>query len=385
MPVSKIRSIVDTSFRNICGENYLFSLHWHGHPQIPTQLNEGVSTIWVVLSSREAIFKHRQALLEHEELSTIETNFILSSFDEFFDFIRADPVTANQLKENAIYSNKIPYIDNLEVDPTAQIGFLAKNLLKASEDYITSRDQLSLLALSKILNLSESDQLTTILDSLFNQFACEESAASDQSANKQSKDCPPIDFPAPIAIYQRLDKGILVTCRPVEALQTIDQDSISKWMQGQSISALQVATPKQLVEAVKISDMAGFRLMSYELVWGQDILESVTMDLEILVLNCAQAVTNLSIWQVGAARLDYKAKGFYLDEYDSKLVHDFQNRILNTQLQNELLARFKLTPKGNPDIVIPGREAPAAERLKAICDTFSWWSGFYLSLLDDMQ
>ena len=196
---------------------------------------------------------------------------------------------------------------------------------------------------------------------------------------------PPIPFSAPIAIYQNLDVAILVSTNPLEVMRNFDQKAWASWLDEHSFSTVQVVYPNQLIQSIKANDMLGYRLLSYEHIWGQDILESITLDLETLILNAAQTVSNLSVWHLGGSLCDFSKAHLSPQEFEGKLVHDLQNRILNVQLQNELLSRFKLTPKGNPDVVIPGREAPTIERLQAICETFSWWSSFYLSLIDEMD
>lgn len=374
---SEICKIVDTSVKKVCGENYLFSLHWHGHPQVPSQLSQGSTTAWVILASREAIFEHRQALFANEELRKTQAKFILSSSDEFSDFIRANPITADLFNQHACWS--LQPSATVDTATRSKDGFLATYLLMATEEYLAGKNLLTLNALSQNFGLNPADDPTVQFTHLFNQLE------PAKPTLYRPKNNPPVPFEAPIAIYQKLDKAILVSSQPTKVLNALDKTNWFDWMQQRSLESLQVATPHQLIQAVTQNDMVGFRLMSYELLWGQDILESVTIDLETLVLNSAQGVADLSVWQVGASLLDFQDQAANPSGHDGKLVHDLQNRILNIQLQNELLARFKLTPKGTPDVVIPGRETPATERLKAICDTFSWWSAFYLGLLDDMK
>lgn len=70
------------------------------------------------------------------------------------------------------------------------------------------------------------------------------------------------------------------------------------------------------------------------------------------------------------------------DDTLHKLIHDFQNRMLNIQLENELLFRLGLIPaKFVPPEPLPDREASAKQRLTAIFQHLEWWADFYQAAL----
>ncbi|MCA9919989.1 MAG: hypothetical protein KC445_18660 [Anaerolineales bacterium] len=70
------------------------------------------------------------------------------------------------------------------------------------------------------------------------------------------------------------------------------------------------------------------------------------------------------------------------DDTLHKLIHDFQNKMLNIQLENELLFRLGLIPaKFVPPEPLPERDVPAPARLDAIFQHLEWWSDFYQTAL----
>ncbi len=60
-----------------------------------------------------------------------------------------------------------------------------------------------------------------------------------------------------------------------------------------------------------------------------------------------------------------------------KLIHDFQNKLLNIQLEHELLVRFGIVQRFTPPEPLPEREAPNHQRIELIFKHFHWWTNFY--------
>ena len=60
-----------------------------------------------------------------------------------------------------------------------------------------------------------------------------------------------------------------------------------------------------------------------------------------------------------------------------RIIHDFQNKLLNAQLQHELFYRLFDLPQVEPQPPLPDRDAAAPLRIAAIAGQLSWWSDFY--------
>lgn len=63
------------------------------------------------------------------------------------------------------------------------------------------------------------------------------------------------------------------------------------------------------------------------------------------------------------------------------VVHDFQNKMLNVQLESELLKRLGVVDFGAPPTPLPGRETPLPERITAIMRHLDWWAGHYTTAM----
>jgi hypothetical protein len=67
------------------------------------------------------------------------------------------------------------------------------------------------------------------------------------------------------------------------------------------------------------------------------------------------------------------------EESLNKIIHDFQNKMLNIGLEHELLVRFGLSERFVPPTPAPGREAPPQQRIAALFQHLEWWADFYAS------
>jgi hypothetical protein len=65
------------------------------------------------------------------------------------------------------------------------------------------------------------------------------------------------------------------------------------------------------------------------------------------------------------------------DEALHRIIHDFQNKLLNVQLTHELLIRFGEVERFTPPEPLPDRTRPAIERIQAILQHTRWWAIFY--------
>jgi len=63
------------------------------------------------------------------------------------------------------------------------------------------------------------------------------------------------------------------------------------------------------------------------------------------------------------------------------LIHDLQNRLLNVQLEHELLYRL-LSFERFDQPALPDRDAPSTERLDGIFEQLDWWSAQYVAKMD---
>lgn len=105
--------------------------------------------------------------------------------------------------------------------------------------------------------------------------------------------------------------------------------------------------------------------------WGEDPLQNLTPTKYHQLRQAAR--------RPSAILLDVLPQAYLTSREDEmgKLIHDVQNRLLNVQLEAELLARLGLTTMAKPPVPLPGREASPQERINAILGHLDWWSEHY--------
>ena len=168
----ELHQSIDTRLKDICGENYLFGLHWCGHPEIPSNLKNGESVFWAVMSTIDDLFQYQKAMINDECLSQLNTRLICTSADIFFDYLRANPTGANQLKEMA-WSSKDFSINHPINQKDAEkycLGLVAKRLMEASSNYISNgSSQMLLQATAQNASLPHNLDSNELFDQLFSK------------------------------------------------------------------------------------------------------------------------------------------------------------------------------------------------------------------------
>lgn len=105
--------------------------------------------------------------------------------------------------------------------------------------------------------------------------------------------------------------------------------------------------------------------------WGEDPLSSLQTSKYHKLRQAARRPAQILVESLPHAYLTSA------DNALSTVIHDFQNKLLNVQLENELLSRMGLIQHNRPPEPLPGREAPATERIQAIFAHLDWWAGHF--------
>ena len=115
--------------------------------------------------------------------------------------------------------------------------------------------------------------------------------------------------------------------------------------------------------------------MRYNHAWGTDSLPQVPVTTAAICREAARHASQL---------LTITLPQMYLaadDEEVGKVIHDIQNKLLNVQLQHELLHRLLGWERILPPTPLPDRQTPAAQRIDANFAHLEWWSNTYFQLL----
>lgn len=142
---------------------------------------------------------------------------------------------------------------------------------------------------------------------------------------------------------------------------------------------LVVTTAVQLSLSLVYDNPLGLALSNYQHSWGMNPLADLTTSRRQIMRQAASLPASIELTELPAA---------YLTQDDSHLhtiIHDFQNRLLNIQLEHELLRRFGHTPPFVPPALLPGRDAPPHQRVAATGQHLAWWSEFYLDQMSHLE
>lgn len=180
-----------------------------------------------------------------------------------------------------------------------------------------------------------------------------------------------------LAFYEDQQR-LLVIIPPLSAslLRMIDWSAIARPMPSH-LTTLNVATTDQLYLTIQIERSLDFVLGSYRHQWGADLLSGLEVPARSVFRQAARKPSQALVEGLLGAYL--MAPG---DESVHRVIHDYQNRLLNMRLEHELLCRLLNVPISEPPNALPRRDESLAERIDAIIEHFDWWSSHYLSLME---
>jgi hypothetical protein len=147
----------------------------------------------------------------------------------------------------------------------------------------------------------------------------------------------------------------------------------------QTNASLHITTVAQFSLMVLYNQALDLRFNKYSHKWGIHFLGKINPSRHQILRQAARTPSHIL---VDALPHSYLTANNTSDDTLHKLIHDFQNKMLNIQLENELLFRLSLIPaKFVPPKPLPERDLPASQRLEAISQHLEWWSDFYQTAL----
>jgi hypothetical protein len=194
---------------------------------------------------------------------------------------------------------------------------------------------------------------------------------------------PPPLIDALQAIYEKEDQIIFVLpdwpAEEVEKqLHQINWPAVAKSLEGQYYG-LQVTTPTQLRLSLHYDRAFSHYLKNYRHVWGQNPLESLEIPRWQVSRDLARFASQIEIDTFPQAYITSD------DDQLSTLIHDFQNKLLNIQLREELMYRTNGRPKAMPPSPLPDRSKPPIQRIEGIFDHLNWWADHYTAVMEHEQ
>lgn len=172
-------------------------------------------------------------------------------------------------------------------------------------------------------------------------------------------------------IYKETGKMVLIfaSLTPERIVRT-DWARLAEHV-GKQYTAVEVASTVQLCLAVTYERPLDVTLRKFEHNWGPDFVPTLDLPQAHVLRQAARLPSHILVDALPNALLTQN------DDALHDIIHDFQNKLLNVQLEHELLCRFRLVERFTPPEPLPGRDAPVTQRIEAILKHLAWWAGFY--------
>jgi hypothetical protein len=181
------------------------------------------------------------------------------------------------------------------------------------------------------------------------------------------------------AIYNENNKNIFVfnQLTPTQ-VSRINWQSLAQQL-PQSNDSLHIITVAQFCLMALYDKALDLRFNKYQHKWGIHFLPRLIPSNRQILRQAARIPSHIL---VDALPHSFLTAANANDDTLHKLIHDYQNKMLNVQLENELLFRLGLIPaKFSPPEPLPERDVPAKQRLDAIFQHLERWADFYQTTL----
>ncbi|HSH03846.1 MAG TPA: hypothetical protein VLL52_15125, partial [Anaerolineae bacterium] len=187
-------------------------------------------------------------------------------------------------------------------------------------------------------------------------------------------DAPPI-LPQLRALYNKGEISTLLFPDPLTPhIKNTDWAEVGDLLAGE-YEGINVSTPTQLHLALRVHAPLDHYLRRYEHGWGEDPLATLEFTNEQLYRTAARKPHDIQTGEFVHAYL-------LADDEEAlhKIIHDFQNKLLNILLQNSLIARLEGKKAIKPP-PLPDRTDPSPMRIDGIFNQLDWWSNYYYQQL----
>ncbi len=267
--------------------------------------------------------------------------------------------------------------------PKERIGHIAAEALIASESLnpqlqTKAGQKIAIQSLKRLANYLEIDTEQTPIQ-LLADIQIYLASWLNQNPGLKWQAPPPTDAPSLIqnllSIYEVQERVVfLLPDLPVEliadCLNEIDWAAVSQTLKDQ-YHGLQLTTPSLLRLVYQYYRAAENLMKGYEHAWGQDPLNNLEVSHSQIYRDLARQPSKLEIKAFPHAYITVPDKAL------GELIHDFQNKLLNIQLREELLSRYERRSRAVPPFPLPGRKTPSKQRIDAIFQHFNWWANHY--------
>lgn len=182
---------------------------------------------------------------------------------------------------------------------------------------------------------------------------------------------PDVTLPGLQAIYRESGDIVMVFADLVpQMVENIDWAGLSADLAGE-YTGLRVVTADHLRLMTQYHTPLDLTLRRYQHEWGFDPLAEVRPEPWRILRTAARLPSHTRTAPFPHAYFTSS------EENLGKVIHDFQNRMLNIQLEHELLCRLQNVERFTPPEPLPGPDLSIPDRITSIFQHFDWWSDYY--------
>lgn len=322
-----------------------------------------IRRIFLPLWGEHHTIYRRAPLVARESTFTRYLNIFPAFHNHLNDFARI--IKQNKL-QNQPLSTAAPHETRAHL---AREALVASTIL-AQEGYDKSKREKAVATLNRLqrrYDLLDEAGLPQLLCEFLNQI-------SNPTPNLKAEDDAPYHIVGLVSLYEKLGDLIFIVETPATIPQ-IDWTQVADDVATNGFTGFSITTPelfRLLVEKVYPLDHA---ILSYNHVWGADLLTAVTVPAEDVMRDAARIAMIYEVDQYPNRLLTTPPS----QENNAVVIHDFQNKLLNIRLQNELLARLKMSDKSGTGR-LPGKDAAQIVRLQGLWEIFGLWGQYFYDI-----
>ncbi len=184
-----------------------------------------------------------------------------------------------------------------------------------------------------------------------------------------------------VAIYERQDQLIFILPDwPPDKIKAylyeVDWSAVSESLTGQ-YKSLQITTPSLFRLMLQYHNPADHFFQNYNHAWGINALTSLEIPRWRVYQDLARFASQMEVHTFPQAFIT--AENHQLNRF----IHDYQNKLLNIQLREELLYRLTGQERVSPPTPLPERTATTTEKVDATHQQFNWWANHYTEKMND--
>jgi hypothetical protein len=312
---------------------------------------------------------------------------LFARISAFSQYKRLEPAFAHHLHKNgrlllgsSDYVTTLPELDvqeataRLATEALAASGILIPSLM--SPEQARERHQLARRLARKLWQepVAETETAVTtyarIQQKLGPQIARLPAGKAYANTDVPSVTAP--FLPGLQSLYKESENIVMVLAYlSAQDIQRTDWDLMTERL-SEECHGLVLTTAAQLCLSLVYDTPIDLKTKRFQYNWGMNHIAKLQSSKRQMMRQAASVPARINIDSLPNALLTQN------DDQLHRIIHDFQNKLLNVQLTHELLVRFGDVERFVPPEPLPDRSCSSIERVQGIFNHTQWWSEFYV-------